>query len=187
MWHATKLPLSQRIRPTRASVPLPFMSYLFCWNKRPLPRVPFRFEPPDLLFPHPPATARLLGRCHVIGASILVTVSCCMYQAKAITGHKAQGMTLASIVVSGTSYTNKAGRVCSRIRSPGWLYVALSRVCKASDITLDMPCFPTDKLAKRRTDIDAEMARLQTLHVRTADRLARARQPPQQPAAPVSP
>lgn len=85
----------------------------------------------------------------------------CLVMAHAVTGHKVQGATLKQAVVSSFDAIN--GRKVAL--DAGWLYVALSRVCKLSSLLLGTRVTPG--MFKRRPDMELEFARLDLLDIRT--------------------
>ena len=98
-------------------------------------------------------------------------------QAHAVTGHKAQGMTVAKMVVSNLWNEDAlAKRKTLRISSwAAWFYVALSRCSTLGGITLsdnELPLPPRSKyLVKQRMDVHYEMARLNVIAVITEARV----------------
>ena len=98
-------------------------------------------------------------------------------QAHAVTGHKAQGMTVAKMIVSGlwaADAISKRKRL--QISSwPAWFYVALSRCRTLDGVTIsdkELPRPPRSRyLVKQRRDVHYEMARLNVIAVVTEARV----------------
>ena len=81
--------------------------------------------------------------------------------AHAVSGHKCQGATLDSATV--THFGRWNGRKVRLL--PGWMYVALSRVCKLADLLLGDEL--NADMFRRRPDMELEFARLEALDVQT--------------------
>lgn len=98
-------------------------------------------------------------------------------QAHAVTGHKAQGMTVTKMIVSclwAEDAVTKRKRL--QISSwAAWLYVALSRCRTLRGVTIsdnELPCPPRSRyLVKQRLDVQYEMARLNVINVITEARV----------------
>ena len=81
--------------------------------------------------------------------------------AHAVSGHKCQGATLDSATVTHFGRCN--GRKVRLL--PGWMYVALSRVCTLADLLLGDEL--NADMFRRRPDMELEFARLEALDVQT--------------------
>jgi hypothetical protein len=90
-----------------------------------------------------------------------------LVQAHCITGHKIQGQTLKRVLVSHFN-TDANGKKMSL--APGWLYVALSRVCRLSSLYLHGEV--ELRHGRPRVDMTYEFARLAVIEEQTKIRVS---------------
>jgi hypothetical protein len=93
-----------------------------------------------------------------------------LIQARAISGHKSQGQTLAKIVVSHLHRRASTGTIYCLLRALGWFYTAVSRTKARTGLTLETQ-LPLQHMQQTRLDVLAELARLRVLHEETHARL----------------
>ena len=100
-----------------------------------------------------------------------------LVQAHALTGHKAQGMTIDKLTITRIwKYARKNSKQKSPAISswPAWFYVALSRCKTASGVSLAIDKLPTlAYLCTPQNGIPYALASLQVLHLMTWKRLDR--------------
>jgi len=94
-----------------------------------------------------------------------------MIQAHAVTGHKAQGQSLPSIVLTRLHHTGVMGQLVWHLRSLGWFYTGASRTMTREGLQLETDELPLAHIQAPRHEILHEMERLQVLHERTHARV----------------
>ena len=88
-----------------------------------------------------------------------------------MTGHKAQGQSLASIVLTCLHREGHDGALVWLLRELGWFYTGVSRTRTREGLVLETDHLPLEHIRRRRHHILHEMERLQALHDETHERV----------------